>query len=211
IAVKRRSRWDETPLKSGAGATPGATPGGSTPSQTPRGFTPGGLTTPTMTPSGVMGMSLLTPSGTTPVGAKAMGMVTPALTGAAVTLPGSGVPMTPEQLQAYSWQKEIDDRNRPLTDEELDEILPPGYKIMPPPAGYVPLRTPTRRLVATPTPMVGTPMGFRIATPDVGTVAGLGQSSQGANAAAMGDMQPKDATLPMMRPDDLQYFDKLLQ
>lgn len=59
--------------------------------------------------------------------------------------------------------------------------------------------------------MVGTPMGFRIATPDIGTAAGLGVNATGGNAAALGDMQPKGVNLPMMRPDDLQYFDKLLQ
>ncbi|KAF7232024.1 hypothetical protein EG68_10137 [Paragonimus skrjabini miyazakii] len=207
VAVKRRSRWDETPLK--AGSTPGATP-----SHTPMGFTPAsamGAGTPGATPSGMSAGSIFTPSGTTPTGVRAMSMATPNFGTAAVTIPGAGVPMTPEQLQVYAWQKEIDDRNRPLTDEELDEILPPGYKIMPPPTGYVPIRTPGHRLVATPTPMVGTPMGFRIATPDIGTAAGLGLNATGANAAALGDMQPKGVNLPMMRPDDLQYFDKLLQ
>ncbi|CAL8094402.1 unnamed protein product [Calicophoron daubneyi] len=207
VAVKRRSRWDETPLK--LGSTPGGTPG-----QTPMGFTPMSAMsagTPGATPSGMGGTNLFTPSGTTPTGLRAMSMATPNFGTAAVTIPGAGVPMTPEQLQVYAWQKEIDDRNRPLTDEELDELLPPGYKIMPPPAGYVPIRTPAHRLVATPTPMIGTPMGFRIATPDIGTAAGLGMNATGGNAAALGDMQPKGANLPMMRPDDLQYFDKLLQ
>lgn len=64
-----------------------------------------------------------------------------------------------------------------------------------PPAGYVPIRTPGRKLIATPTPMAGTPMGFRMQTPD--------------NKVQMVDMQPK-GNLPMMKPDDMQYFDKLL-
>ncbi|CAH8474873.1 unnamed protein product [Schistosoma haematobium] len=209
LAVKRRSRWDETPLKAGS------TPGGLTPSQTPGSFTPssamGGIT-PGATPGGFNAASAFTPSGTTPTGLRAMAMATPNFGSAAITIPGAGIPMTPEQLQVYAWQKEIDDRNRPLTDEDLDELLPPGYKIMPPPAGYVPIRTPAHRLVATPTPMIGgTPMGFRIGTPDIGTTAGFGINATGGNAAALGDMQPKGANLPMMRPDDLQYFDKLLQ
>ncbi|KAL7064336.1 hypothetical protein AAHC03_05480 [Spirometra sp. Aus1] len=200
VIAKRRSRWDETPMKAGA------TPSGATPSQTPSGFTPAVGTPSSMTP----GLGF-TPSGTTPTGAKAMSMATPAFGSAAATLPGTGIPMTPEQMRAIQWQQEIDDRNRPLTDEELDEMLPPGYKILPPPAGYVPLRTPTRRLVATPTPLVGTPMGFRMNTPDAGTAGGFGIAATGANAAALGDLQPKGNNLPMMRPDDLQYFDKLLQ
>lgn len=51
---------------------------------------------------------------------------------------------------------------RPLSDEELDALFPPGYKILPPPTGYIPIRTPGRKLLATPTPIgaTGTPMGF---------------------------------------------------
>ena len=87
------------------------TPGGSTPS----GFTPGGSTPSGFTPGGI------TPSGTTPTGAKAMAMATPT--------PGHLMSMTPEQLQAYTWQREIDERNRPLSDDELDSLFPPGYKV----------------------------------------------------------------------------------
>ncbi|XP_064648689.1 splicing factor 3B subunit 1-like isoform X2 [Lineus longissimus] len=183
-ASKRRSRWDETPVaSSGGNATPGSmTPGGMTPGGlTPGGLTPGGLTPGGMTPTG------LTPSGTTPAGAKAMGMATPT--------PGHLMSMTPEQMQAYTWQREIDERNRPLSDEELDQMFPPGYKVLQPPQGYVPIRTPARRLTATPTPMAGTPVGFRMQTPD--------------NKVQIVDMQPK-GNLPMMKPDDMQYFDKLL-
>ena len=43
--------------------------------------------------------------------------------------------MTPEQLQAYTWQREIDERNRPLSDEELDSLFPEGYKVLQPPTG----------------------------------------------------------------------------
>ncbi len=37
--------------------------------------------------------------------------------------------MTPEQLQAWRWEKEIDERNRPWSDEELDAMFPEGYKV----------------------------------------------------------------------------------
>ncbi|XP_034473159.1 splicing factor 3B subunit 1 [Drosophila innubila] len=173
-ASKRRSRWDETP----SNATPSITPSNSnamTPSMTPH-ATPGHAT------------PLLTPGGSTPVGIKAMAMATPT--------PGALAAMTPEQLQAYRWEKEIDERNRPYTDEELDQIFPPGYKILPPPAGYVPLRTPGRKLMATPTPIAGTPAGFFIQLED-------------KNAKFM-DNQPKGQNLPFMKPEDAQYFDKLL-
>ncbi|XP_060086188.1 splicing factor 3B subunit 1-like isoform X2 [Ylistrum balloti] len=188
-ASKRRSRWDETP-----GATPAGnmTPGNMTPSMTPAGQTPGGSTPVAFTPGGgTPGGSTpsgFTPTGKTPTGQKAMAMATPT--------PGHLMSMTPEQLQAYTWQKEIDERNRPLSDDELDTMFPQGYKVLQPPAGYIPIRTPARKLIATPTPMAGTPQGFRMQTPD----------SKGVQVV---DMQPK-GNLPMMKPDDMQYFDKLL-
>lgn len=46
--------------------------------------------------------------------------------------------MTPEQMQNYRWEREIDERNRPLTDEELETMFPVGYKILQPPAGVLP-------------------------------------------------------------------------
>ena len=161
--------------------TPSMTPSGNaTPSMTPGAHTPGGMTP-----------GAFTPSGSTPVGQKAMAMATPT--------PGQMMPMTPEQMQAWTWQREIDERNRPLADEELDAILPPGYKVLPPPAGYMPIRTPARKLTATPTPMAGTPVGFRMQTPD-------GKSAQNMIV----DLQPKEENLPILKPDDMQYFDKLL-
>ncbi|XP_056007086.1 splicing factor 3B subunit 1-like isoform X3 [Ostrea edulis] len=186
-ASKRRSRWDETPgahtpSMTPSAMTPSMTPGNQTPGgSTPSGFTPGGSTPSGFTPGGI------TPSGTTPTGPKAMAMATPT--------PGHLMSMTPEQLQAYTWQREIDERNRPLSDDELDSLFPPGYKVLQPPAGYIPIRTPARKLIATPTPMAGTPVGFKMQTPDSKT--------------QIVDMQPK-GNLPMMKPDDMQYFDKLL-
>lgn len=104
-ASKRRSRWDETPSAATPSAmTPSMTPGQMTPSMTPGGMTPS-----------------MTPSGVTPTGAKAMAMATPT--------PGHLISMTPEQLQAFSWQREIDERNRPLSDDELEGMFPPGYKV----------------------------------------------------------------------------------
>lgn len=50
-------------------------------------------------------------------------------------LSGHLVTMTPEQMQNYRWEREIDERNRPLSDEELESMFPVGYKILQPPAG----------------------------------------------------------------------------
>ncbi|PWN54183.1 putative splicing factor 3b subunit 1 [Violaceomyces palustris] len=50
----------------------------------------------------------------------------------------------------------IDPRNRFMTDEELNTLLPSeGYKIVEPPAEYAPIRTPARKMMATPTPVGG--------------------------------------------------------
>merc|ERR1712012_1279000 len=84
------------------GATPSMTPGGATPSMTP---------------------VMMTPGGSTPMGQKAMAMATPSAAQLAQ--------MTPEQMQAFRWEREIDERNRPLMDEELDAMFPPGYKVSP--------------------------------------------------------------------------------
>ena len=75
-----------------------------------------------------------------------MGMFTPT--------PGSAraIPMTPEGRK----ERELDMRNRYLSDQELDSILPDvGYVIVEPPPSYVPIRTPARKLMATPTPVAG--------------------------------------------------------
>lgn len=41
-------------------------------------------------------------------------------------------------FQTMRWEREIEERNRELTDEDLDAMLPSeGYKILEPPAGYV--------------------------------------------------------------------------
>ncbi|KAG8223693.1 hypothetical protein J437_LFUL004058 [Ladona fulva] len=172
-ASKRRSRWDETPSSQ-------MTPGGMTPQ------TPGTPHTP-HTPHTPATPTMMTPSGVTPTGPKAMAMATPT--------PGHLMTMTPEQLQAYRWEREIDERNRPLSDEELDSMFPAGYKVLQPPAGYVPIRTPARKLTATPTPIAGTPTGFFIQQED--------------KSAKYMDNQPK-GNLPFMKPEDAQYFDKLL-
>ena len=39
--------------------------------------------------------------------------------------------MTPERIQMLRWEREIDERNRPLGDEELDQLLPTvGYEVI---------------------------------------------------------------------------------
>lgn len=54
------------------------------------------------------------------------GMVTPSPSLAQAGLGGPGEPMTPELAQQMRWERELDERNRPLTDEELDAMFPPS-------------------------------------------------------------------------------------
>lgn len=66
--------------------------------------------------------------------------------------------------------------------------------MLPPPAGYVPIRTPARKLTATPTP--------------IGGMTGFHMQAEDRTTKQMND-QPS-GNLPFLKPDDIQYFDKLL-
>ncbi|CAO2178872.1 unnamed protein product [Urochloa humidicola] len=202
----RRNRWDETPTPgrmTDADATPAA--GGSTPSgawdATPK--LPGGLATPTPkkqrsrwdeTPSigsatpGSIGAAMpagYTP-GPTPFGADNLATPTPSQI-------ASGL-ITPEHYHLKRYERDIEERNRPLTDEELDSMLPQvGYKILEPPGSYQPIRTPARKLLATPTPL-GTPL---YAIPE-------------ENRGQQFDVPKELGGLPLMKPEDYQYFGTLL-
>lgn len=110
----------------------------------------------------------------------------------------AAVNLTPEQQQALRWDREIEERNRPLSDEELDAMFPSeGYKIMEPPAAYMPIRTPARKLMATPTPVGGT-AGYQIPAEnnlkdEYGVIPGT-----------------PTGNLPFVKPEDTQYFGALL-
>ena len=106
------------------------------------------------------------------------------------------VPMSAEAYQAAKWEREIEERNRPLSDEELDAILPPeGFKVLEPPGNYQPIRTPARKAMSTPTPIGGTPM-YSLPTEDRGQAFDVPAQLEG---------------LPDMKPEDQQYFGALLK
>ncbi|KMZ65686.1 Splicing factor 3B subunit [Zostera marina] len=211
-SISRRNRWDETPTPgrladadaTPAGAvTPGATPSGMTWDATPKiagmatptpkrqrsrwDETPASMGSATPLPGAATPAAAFTP-GLTPVGGVDLATPTPG----AINLRGN---ITPEQFNLLRWERDIEERNRPLTDEELDALFPQeGYSILDPPASYVPIRTPARKLLATPTPM-GTPL---YAIPE-------------ENRGQHYDV-PKEAPggLPFMKPEDYQYFGALL-
>lgn len=205
----RRNRWDETPTprRDDGGATPGwggatpggATPGGATPAAKPRsrwdetpaaGFTPG----PGQTP-GFVGE---TPGwGATPGATPGTGVTPAGVYGETPDASQLGkIPLSAEQYQTARYEREMDERNRPLSDEELDAIMPTaGYKIMLEPPGYAPIRTPARKLMATPTPFGGTPM-YSIPEEDRNQAFDVPKQLEG---------------LPEMKPEDQQYFGALLK
>lgn len=209
-SVGRRNRWDETPTP-GRLADSDATPGAVTPGATPAGMTwdatpkLAGMATPTpkrqrsrwdetpatmgsATPvAGATPAAAFTP-GVTPVGGVDLATPTPG----AINLRG---PITPEQYNLMRWEKDIEERNRPLTDEELDAMFPQeGYKVLEPPASYVPIRTPARKLLATPTPL-GTPL-YQIPEENRGQQFDVPKEAPGG--------------LPFMKPEDYQHFGALL-
>ena len=202
----KRNRWDETPKWR---QTPRAD-GGETPShggwaETPRTGREGGAKTidASPTPDGGKRQSQwdettstssmdATPNfpGVTPAGAVAMKMATPST----AQVGGS---VTPEQMQAWRWERKLDERNRPLADDDLDVVFPQeGYEILKPPAGYQPIRIPACKLMATPTPMGMSGFYFQMEDEQVKIVD---------------DMQPSGNNLPYMKVEDAQYFAKLLE
>jgi Splicing factor 3B subunit 1. len=99
----RKSRWDDkTPNVIGGNMTPSAY---------------GGFTPTPVRNSSIFG--LIFQSGV-------LGLSTPGIHGISAV-----ATMTPDRIQALRYEKEMDERNRPLTDEELDQMLPSaGYEVM---------------------------------------------------------------------------------
>ncbi|KAF8091240.1 hypothetical protein N665_0451s0052 [Sinapis alba] len=210
VGRRSRNRWDETPTPGrvndsdatpgGGGVTPGATPSGVTWDATPKGSatptpkrqrsrwdeTP--ATMGSATPMGGMTPSAAYTPGVTPLGGIDMATPTPSQ----LNLRGA---MTPEQYNLARWEKDIEERNRPLSDEELDAMFPTeGYKVLDPPASYVPIRTPARKAMGTPTPM--TTPGYVIPEEHRGQQFDVPQELPDG--------------LPFMKPEDYQYFAALL-
>ncbi|CAL5225155.1 g7935 [Coccomyxa viridis] len=163
-----KSRWDMTPA--GPGMMGGVTPG--------TGATPMMGMTPLATSMG--GMDMLPPQAASP----------------SRPSPQSSIRPYQMQRQAYKLEREIEERNRPLSDEELDAMLPSeGHKVLDPPAGYAPIRTPARKLMGTPTPYGGTPM-YQIPEEERTQQFHVPKELEG---------------LPEMKPEGQQYFGKLLK
>jgi len=205
----RTNRWDATPRPANKrnASTPGTAFGGTPYGMTPRGGTKwdntplavDGARTPT---AGRFGGTPLATPGTVAVG----GMMTPRLSEA--------TPATPEQFQNLRIQSEINQRNQPLTDEDIEYLLEDikGYRIVEPPPGYEPRLSAVRQsrmqmMGATPTPFADAERGgFHVPSSE-----GVGGTTQRERDAAMaGYAVPSDPTLPAIKPEDASYFGQLM-
>lgn len=106
---------------------------------------------------------------------------------------GAGLPVAPVGM-------EMSARNAPISDEELDAILPgedQGYKVLEPPPGYAPVRAPAHKLMQTPV-QTG---GFMMQDPNSARMAGHQLPKE---IPGVGDLQ-------FFKPEDMQYFSKLTE
>jgi splicing factor 3B subunit 1 len=105
---------------------------------------------------------------------------------------------TPSQ-QVMPFGTDVNSRNAPISDEELDELLPSeGYQILVPPPGYEPLRAPAKRVAPSATPL---PTGGFM-------------NQEPVDARAMGKQLPSEipgvGDLQFFKNEDMQYFGKLV-
>ncbi|CCE34487.1 hypothetical protein E4U35_008017 [Claviceps purpurea] len=114
---------------------------------------------------------------------------------------GLATPMHPSQappVMLPAFGTDFNARNVPLSDEELDMLLPgenEGYKILEPPPGYEPVRAPAHKLMATPAPATG----FMMQDPDQIRPGGRPIP---AELSGVGELQ-------FLKPEDMAYFGKL--
>ena len=117
--------------------------------------------------------------------------------GLATPTPQSGA------MMPQTFGTDISTRNAPLSDEELDMMLPSeGYKILEPPPGYEPIRAAARKAAATATPAPGTAGygGFMMQEPE--------------DPRSMGKQLPTEipgvGDLQFFKAEDMNYFGKLV-
>lgn len=207
--VVEQSEWDKTPM--GPDVT-GPTPvrGGSKWDETPGAPSTGNQSWET--PKGGSAVEA-TPSrrrsrwDETPTPAKSA-LASAERAAAAVATPSIGTvdmsQMTPALAKQQRLERQLNEKNRPLTDEELDAMLPSeGYRILEPPANYRPIRTPSRKMMATPTPALQS--GFHMQQTPAKEQYGI--ADQGSSLP-----EGEEASdLPYIKPEDQQFFGALLE
>ena len=210
-ASRRRKRWDETPIVAASNVA-------STPL-----ITSNMLSSTPMVTSGSkwdetpMAMSGVGVSDTPAAGvARNRWEATPSYTTqpAGAQTPADGF-ATGNLAKALSLEREMESRNRPWTDAALDALLPSeGYIVIPPPKSYIPLRTPGRLLLATPTPMGMTPQGFQMEIPaeqrQDASIQDI-REAYGVPLAPTAGETGDAGSLPYIKPEDMQYFGRLTE
>lgn len=191
---RRRKRWDETPVAASASSTIQSTP-----------FASGAHKwdeTPVVASGAEVGATPMVAS--TSVAGKSRWDATP-------LPPGLDGNLT----KATQLVREMESRNRPWTESALDAILPTeGYTIIRPPASYIPLRTPAHKLLATPTPFGMTPAGFQMEIPIEQRQDASMQEIREAYGVPLGgptDETGQPGSLPHIKPEDMQYFGRLME
>ena len=211
ISSRRRRRWDETPVSVSTGAAASVD------------------ATPLMTSANASSNSAW---GETPVAVSTSGTSSQSATGAtrkrsrwdstpapvtATPAPNANLLLTPSAAggaritKALAMEREMAIRNAPWSMEVLDSMLPgvdQGYSILNPPESYKPLRTPGRKLLATPTPAM-TPAGFIMQ--DSSTAEASRSQAEAFGVQLADEQEQQSATgLPFIKPEDYQYFGTLL-
>lgn len=241
-AARRRKRWDETPAGGkGAALPPDATP------LIVNGSQNSWDTTPIIASGRTSSATALTPligkGGGNVIGADGrpkrsrwdstpipMNAATPLLPGGATPLLGGQTPMLTNGnlVKALTNEREMERRNRQWTDAALDAILPSeGYVTLPPPVSYLPMRTPGRQLLATPTPfggrmgMGGQADGFVMDIPpeeregqtlqEIREAYGVPVSIDSRELMGGESAAACDGALPYIKPEDMQYFGRLME
>ncbi|KAM0712429.1 hypothetical protein Q7P37_011525 [Cladosporium fusiforme] len=115
----------------------------------------------------------------------------------ATPAPGAGSAASAQQVMPFG--TDVNSRNAPISDEELDELLPSeGYQILIPPPGYEPVRAPAKRVAPSATPL---PTGGFM-------------NQEPVDARAMGKQLPSEipgvGDLQFFKNEDMQYFGKLV-
>lgn len=118
--------------------------------------------------------------------------------------------MTPEAYSQFKIDQEIDERNRPLSDEELDQMLPSeGYMILDVPKDYRPIRSAERTPSSSSSSVAITPLSSAGgATPYYHMPEELKQESYGVQLTTTLIGGPD---MPELKPEDVKHFAKLLE
>uniref|UniRef100_A0A7S3DG04 Splicing factor 3B subunit 1 n=1 Tax=Palpitomonas bilix TaxID=652834 RepID=A0A7S3DG04_9EUKA len=183
----RKNRWDQTPVSS-AGSTPSRWDQGGA-DATPKRSKSRWDETPVASSGSRFDTTSATPVAATPT---AFGATPVAGFGTGADALSLGVnALTPDQYQTMKMEREMFERNKPWTLEDLDRIMPKeGYTIMDPPPNYIPAPQPTAFQQTPQTPMFHMPEEDRTQKYDVG-----GEMPEG---------------LPDLKPEDQQFFGKLM-